>query len=66
MNIIIFTCRHPQKFNVPNGGQHEPNHNNIPRESSHCEKLTESEQVHDAPKRQRRHEVRSTPIAEVP
>ena len=65
MNIIIGARGQPKKFNVPHSSQDEPNDDDAPRKSWRSEKLTDRQEVHDARKRQRGHEVRSTPIAEV-
>src|ERR1700724_3533152 len=65
MDIIIHARGHPKKFSVPHGSQDEPNGNSVPGESWSSEKLTDRQQVHDAGKRQRGHEVRSTSVAEV-
>jgi hypothetical protein len=65
MNIIVGARGHPKKFNVPHSSQDEPSDDNSSGKSSRSEKLTDRQEVHDARKRQRGHEVRSTSIAEV-
>ena len=65
MNIIIGARGQPKKFNVPHSSQDEPEDDDAPRKSWRCEKLTDPEEVHDARKRQRGIEVRSTPITEI-
>src|SRR5438552_13852618 len=69
MNVIIVARWQPKKFNVPHRSQEEPNDDNTPRNASfksgRSEKLTDRQEVRDARKRQRGHEVGSTPIAEV-
>jgi hypothetical protein len=71
MDIIIGARGHPKKFNVPHGSQDEAKDDNAPGKyrcgagASPAKKLSDRQEVHDARKRQRGHEVRSTPIAEV-
>ena len=67
MNIVIIVGArgHPKKCNVPYSSQDKPNDDNSPRKSWRSEKLTDRQEVHDARKRQKRHEVWPTPIAEV-
>jgi hypothetical protein len=65
MDIIIGARGHPKKFNVPPSSQDEPNDDNASGKSWRSEKLTDGEEIGDARKRQRGHEVRSAPIAEV-
>jgi hypothetical protein len=65
MDIIIGARGQLKKCNVPHGSQDEPNDNNAPGKSWRGEKLTDRQEVHDARKRQRAHEVWPTPIAEV-
>jgi hypothetical protein len=65
MDIIIGARGYPKKFNVPHSSQDEPNDDNASGKSWRSEKLADRQKVHDARKRQRGHEVRSTPVAEV-
>jgi len=65
MDVIIWARGQPKKFNVPHSSQDEPEDDDAPRKSWCSEKLTDREEVHDACKRQRGHEVWSTPVAEV-
>jgi hypothetical protein len=65
MNIIIGACGQPKKFKVPNRSQDEPSDDNSPGKLWRSEKLTDRQEVCDARKRQRAHEIWSTPIAEI-
>src|ERR1700719_2429448 len=65
MNIIIGARGHPKKFNLPHSSQDEANNDNASGKSWRSEKLTDRQEVRDSRKRQRAHEVRPTPIAEV-
>jgi hypothetical protein len=65
MNIIIGAPGQPKKFNVPNRSQDEPSDDKSPGKRWRSEKLTDRQEVRDARKRQRGHEIRSTPIAEI-
>src|ERR1700732_2280711 len=65
MDIIIGARRQPKKFNVPHSSQDEPNDDNALRKFWRSEKLTDRQEGRDSRKRQRSHEVRSTPVAEV-
>src|ERR1700758_473577 len=65
VNIIVGAWGQPQKCNLPQSSQGEPNEDNSPRQSPRTEKLTDRKEVHDACNGQRRHEVRSAPVAEI-
>jgi hypothetical protein len=65
MNVFTGARRHAKKFNVPHGGQDEPDDDNTSGEFWASEKLADGEEVYDAGKRQGGHEVRSAPIAKV-
>jgi hypothetical protein len=65
MNIIIGGRRQPKKFNVPNRSQDEQSDDNSPGKLWRSEKLTDRQEVGDARKRQRGHEIWSTSIAEI-
>jgi hypothetical protein len=65
MNIVVGPRGRPKKCNVPDSSQDEANNDNASVKFWHSEKLTGRQQVHDARKRQRRHEVGATSVAEV-
>jgi hypothetical protein len=65
MNIIIVARGQPKKFKLPDRSQNEPEDEDMPRKSGCGEKLTNGQQIHATHKRQRGHEVQSTPIAKV-
>jgi len=65
VDIVIDARGHSKKFNVPESGQYEPNDHNSPGKCWRSEKLTDRQEVYDARKRQRGHEVWPTPVAEV-
>src|SRR5260370_39357442 len=65
MNVIIGARGHPKKLNVPHSSQDEPNDDNASGKSWRSEKLMDRQEVRDSRKRQRAHEVRPTPVAEV-
>jgi hypothetical protein len=65
MDIIIGPWGQAKKFNVPHRCKDESNHDNAPGKSRRGKQLTDRQQVRDSRKRQRGHEVRSAPIAEV-
>jgi hypothetical protein len=65
MDIIIGPRGQAKKFNMPHCCKDESNDDNAPGKSWCGKQLTDRQQVHDSRKRQRDHEVRSAPIAEV-
>jgi hypothetical protein len=65
MDVIIGARGHPKKGYVPHRGQDEPNDDNASGKSWRNEKLTDRQEVGDSRKRQKGHEVRPAPIAEV-
>ena len=65
MNVIVSASGKPKKFNVPQGGEDEPNDHNASRKSIGCEKLTDRQEVGDACEGQRGHEIRTTSVGEV-
>src|ERR1700730_9719640 len=69
MDIIIGARGQAKKFNVPHNSQNEPNDDKAPGNTwfkfRRSKNLTDRQEVGDARKRQRGHEVRPASIAEV-